>query len=175
MSVDLGDLVPNIKLEVSPPGSNLFPNATDDEWQDRLANAFWNARIDGFLPGYVEADGLITPITGTTDMPRDLQQVIVFMAAYSTLYLQLLGTKTGFRAKAGSVEYETTQSAQVLRDLAQSLKMRYEILLTRLSDLGLIPTYAFDAYIEREQVLMQGDGFWIGAGHGNAARGRSRL
>lgn len=164
MSVDLADLVPNIKLEVNPPGTDLFPNASDDEWADRLANAFWNARIDGMLPGYVEQDGLVTPITGSVDMPRDLQQVIVFMAAYATLYLQLLGTKTGFRVVAGAVEYETNQSAQVLRDLAMSLKERYEILLRRLSDIGVIPTYAFDSYLAREAALGAGAGFWIGNG-----------
>jgi hypothetical protein len=168
MSVDLGDLVANIKLEVNPPGSDLFPDASDEEWTDRLANAFWNARIDGLLPGYVEADGLITPTSGDTDMPRDLQQVIVFMAAYSTLFLKLLGTKTTFRAKAGAVEYETGQSAQVLRDLAMSLKERYEILLARLSDLGIVPTYAFDSYIAREESLRVGEGYWIGAGHSGA-------
>lgn len=164
MTVDLGDLVGNIKLEVNPPGTNLFPDATDDEWTDRLANAFWNARIDGMLPGYVEADGLISPTSGTTDMPRDLQQVIVFMAAYNAIYLKLLNTRTGFRAKAGAVEYETSSAATVLKDLAQSLRERYLILLRRLSDMGYVPDYVIDSVIARNYALSVGEGIWVGQG-----------
>lgn len=164
MSVDLGDLVTSVKLEVNPPGVDLFPDASDDEWADRLANAFWNARIDGMLPGYVESEGLITPITGTTDMPRELQQVIVFMAAYNTIYLKLLNTRTGFRAKAGSVEYETNTSANVLKELADSLKQRYAILLGRLSDMGLVPTYVIDSYLARQDSLAYGETVWVGTG-----------
>lgn len=171
MAIDLADLVDSIKLEVSPPGQDLFPDASDDEWAARLANAFWNARIDGMLPGYVESDGLVTPITGDTDMPRDLQQVIVFMAAYDTVFLKLLNTQTGFRAKAGSVEYETSSSAQILRDLANSLRDRYLLLLRRLSDLGYVPTYVIDSYIAREVALSAGDGYWVGSGSRQIQRG----
>lgn len=172
MSVDLGDLVASIKLEVNPPGGNLFPDATDDEWTDRLANAFWNARIDGMLPGYVELDGLVSPIPpATADMPRELQQVIVFMAAYSTLYLKLLNTRTSFRAKAGSVEYETQSSATVLKDLAESLRERYLILLRRLSDLGYVNTLVIDAVIARDEALGVGAGWWVGSGSRGATEG----
>lgn len=163
MSVDLSDLVSSFRLEINPPGQDLFPDATDTELTDRLANAFWNARIDGMLPGYVEAEGLITPITGTTDMPRELQQVIVFMAAYNTIYLKLLNQRTGFRAKAGSVEYETQNSATVLKELADSLKQRYAILLGRLSDMGLVPTYVIDSYLARAEALDARIGVWVGS------------
>ncbi len=162
MSVDLGDLVASIKLEVSPPGVDLFPEATDEEWTDRLANAFWNARIDGMLTGYVEADGLITPTSGTTDMPRDLQQVIVFMAAYNAIYLKLLNTRTSFRAKAGAVEYETQNSATVLKDLSDSLRQRYLILLQRLADLGYVDTYVIDAVVARDSSLADRTTWWVG-------------
>lgn len=162
MSVDLGDLVNSIKLEVSPPGVDLFPETTDEEWTDRLANAFWNARIDGMLVGYVEADGLITPTSGTTDMPRDLQQVIVFMAAYNAIYLKLLNTRTSFRAKAGSVEYETQNSATVLKDLSDSLRQRYLILLQRLADLGYVETYVIDAVVARDNSLAARSTWWVG-------------
>ncbi len=163
MSVDLGDLVSSIKLEVNPPGVDLFPEATDEEWADRLANAFWNARIDGMLAGYVEADGIVTPTSGDTDMPRDLQQVIVFMAAYSAIFSKLLNTRTSFRAKAGAVEYETQNSATVLKDLADSLKQRYLILLQRLADLGYVGTYVIDAVIARQDALAAGQGWWVGS------------
>jgi len=174
VSVDLADLVPNIKLEVNPPGTNLFPEATDTEWAERLANAFWNARIDGMLPGYIESDGFISPITGTTDMPRELQQVIVFMAAYNTIYLKLLTQRTGFRAQAGSVEYETSSSATVLKGLADSLKERYNILLGRLSDLGLVPTYVIDSYLARDNALGAGVGVWVGTGRAPHTGGYAR-
>ncbi len=162
MAVDLGDLVEPVKLEVSPPGTDLYPGTTDDEWVGRLANGFWNARIDGMLAGYVEADGQVFPESGTTDMPRDLQQVIVFVTAYGVVFQKLLNIRTQLRAKAGSVEFETQNSATVLRDLAQSLRDRYAILLRRLSDLGMVPDYIIDGIVARQDALVYEGRAWTG-------------
>lgn len=161
MAVDLGDLVIPLRMEISPPGQDLFPDATDDEFTDRLANGFWNARLDGILAGYVESDGAITPVDGTTDMSRELQQVIVFYAAYDTILLALRAMNTSFRAVAGPVEFETQQSAQVLRDIAQALKEKRNILLTRLSDLGLTTDYVIDSVIARQDSLLARVTTWV--------------
>lgn len=162
MSVALASLVTSIKLEVSPPGTDLYPGTTDDEWIGRLANGFWNARIDGMLAGYVEADGEVFPESGTTDMPRDLQQVIVFVTAYGTVFQKLLNIRTQLKAKAGPVEFETQNSATVLRDLAQSLRDRYAILLRRLSDLGMVPDYVIDGIMARTDALVNEGRGWTG-------------
>jgi hypothetical protein len=162
MAVDLGDLVPNLEALVSPPGNDLFADTEDDEWVTRLANGFWNARLDGLLSGYVEADGAVTPTSGDTDMSRELQQVIVFYAAYDTILLALRAINTTFRAQAGPVSYETGQSAQVLRDIATALKEKRNLLLSRLSDLGVTSDYVIDAIIARQDSLLDGITYWTG-------------
>lgn len=157
MSVDLGDLVRNLQLEVSPPGVNLFPDANETEWIDRLANAFWDARIDGMLTAYVETEGTVVPVAeGADDMPRELQQVVVFMAAFTAVSQQLRNLKSTFRAKAGPVEFETQQAATVLSDLLKSLHARYQALLGRLSDQGLVDDFVIDAVATRLEV-----GTWV--------------
>lgn len=162
MAVDLGDLIIPLKMELSPPGSDLFSAATDSEWVDRLVSGFWNARMDGFFPGYVEADGQVTPTSGDTDMPRELQQVIVFMAAYSALMSRLGSLNTAFRAKAGAVEYETKQAASLMTDLLKALRERYATLLGRLGDLGYVPAYVIDSVIARNDAMTYGDTWFVG-------------
>lgn len=167
MAVDLSDLVDPLTREVNPPGQSIL-SATPDEWLGRLLDAFWDARMDGLFVGYTaDSDaGTVEPIPpNTTEMSRELQQVIVFFAAYNALFLAIMNTKTQFKAEApGPVSYETQQSAQVLRELAQSLKERRDILLYRLSDVGVVPTYVIDAVIERQDALMIGTQFWSSAG-----------
>lgn len=162
MAVDLGDLVPYLEAEVSPPGNDLFADTEDDEWVVRLANGFWNARLDGLLTGYIESDGAVTPTSGDEDMSRELQQVIVFYAAYDTILLALRALNTTFRAQAGPVSYETGQSAQVLRDIATALKEKRNLLLSRLSDLGATSDYVIDAIIARQDSLLDGITYWTG-------------
>lgn len=161
MSVDLGDLVEFVKVEVNPPGTELFADATDAEWITRLQNAFWNARLDGMLAGYVEADGEITPETGSTDMPRELQQVIVFMAGYAALMQRLSSIRTGLRAKAGPVEFETQNSATVLHDQALALKDRLDRILYLLSEIGFVPSYVIDSVRARAESLAFGTQSWV--------------
>lgn len=161
MAVDLSDLVESLKLEVNPPGQNLFPDANDTEWAGRLANAFWNARIDGFLAGFVEEDGELFPTSGDADMGRDLQQVIVFIAAMTAIMQRIREFNTAFRAKSGPVEFEQERSANALRDQAQWLRDRYNLILRRLSDLGTVPDYVIDAVAARGDALAVYGSGWV--------------
>jgi len=171
MAADLSDLIDSLKRSVNPPGETVI-SALDDEWLGRLQDAFWDARLDGLLETFVvDDDGIVTPITGTTDISRDLLQIVVFYAAYNVIYSKLLNIKTQLRTKAGPVEYETQQSAQVLRDIAAELKERKGILLTRLSDLGSTKTYYIDSVISRTDNLVLGLDQWLGAGIDPGARG----
>lgn len=160
MAVDLGDLVASLEAAVSPPGNDLFADTEDDEWVTRLANGFWNARLDGLLSGFVEVDGAVTPTNGDEDLSRELQQVIVFYAAYDTVLLALRSLNTTFKAQAGPVSYETGQSAQVLRDIATALKEKRNLLLSRLSDLGCTNDYVIDAIVARQDSVLDGLTFW---------------
>jgi hypothetical protein len=145
MAVDLGDLVESLQREVSPPGQldDLFPGIGDDVWIGYLSDGFWEIRLDGMLAGYIEEDGEITPTaTGGTDLPRELQQLIVLYAGIRLLRNQLMNTGTLFRAQAGPVEFETQNSAQLLRDLFAELRAKRDFLLGQLTELGLV-TYAY--------------------------------
>jgi hypothetical protein len=167
MGLDLGDLVETLKREVNPPGRNVLTEPSDDVWVGRLMDAFWDGRLDGLFAGYVVDDeGVVTPVApGADDMGRDLAQAIVFLAAYNALYLALMNTRTQFKAEvAGGTSYETQQSAQVLREMALSLKERRDILLYRLSDIGLVPTYVIDAFLERQAAFEMGTGYFLGSG-----------
>lgn len=161
MAVDLNDLVEFLKVEVNPPGVDLFPDANDDEWLTRLRNAFWTARMDGFFPSFTEADGAVLPLTGTTDMDRELQQVIVFLAGYTAVMNKLRSTQASFRAKAGPAEFETTQAATVLTAQSNALREQLQRILFRLSDMGVTPVQVIDALVARTDSLNLGITTWV--------------
>jgi hypothetical protein len=162
MAVDLGDLVESLQREISPPGTNLYPDATEDEYVGRLADAFWEARLHGLFSGYTEADGSVTPDSGTTEFPRDYQQLVVLYAGYRVVLSSYQNLNSVFRAQAGPVEYETQKSAQVLRGVLDALRERIKIALGRLSDIGDSSVAIFDAVIERDYALATGTSWWVG-------------
>lgn len=166
MAVDLGDLIETLKREVAAPGAEetTFPDATEDIWLGNLQDAFWDARLDGMLKDFTESDGLVTPITGTTDITRDLQQLVVLYAGIRIVRNSLRALNTVFRAKAGPVEFETQNSASVLKSLLDMLMERRHGVLLRLSDLGQVPSYYIDAVYGRELAISYGDTHWVGAG-----------
>lgn len=163
MAVDLGDLVDPLRRETSPPGSNLFPDSTDEELIGYLEDAFWQARLDGFtvLDAFTDTDGQITPIeVGGEDVTRDVLQIVVFYAALTIMrnYLGTLGQS--IRAVAGPVEFETSTSATVVVHILNDLRDRRNILLERLSDIGIMPSYYIDSIVARDESLTYGDTYW---------------
>jgi hypothetical protein len=161
MAVDLSDLVEFLKVEVNPPGVDLFPSTNDDEWLTRLRNAFWTARMDGFFPTFVESDGFVFPASGTTDMDRELQQVIVFLAGYTAVMSELRNKRASFRAKAGPAEFETTQAATVLTEQSKALREQLARILFRLSDMGSTSVAVIDAVMARTDSLAGGFTTWV--------------
>jgi hypothetical protein len=127
MAVDLADLVESLKREVSPPGGDTFPDATQDNYLGSLTDAFWEIRLFGMLAGFEEnaaarggpasfTEGIVTP-TGVTedyddpfgyingqDLSRELQQLIVLWAGYKIVLTRFGVLQSVFRAKAGPVE-----------------------------------------------------------------------
>lgn len=167
MAVDLSDLVEVLKREVSVPGGeeSTFPNADDSSWLGHIQDAFWDVRLDGMIPGYQESDGIVTPIdTSDDDLSRDLQQLVVLYAGIRIVRNQLRQIQTQFRAKAGPVEYETQQSATLLKDILAELHKRRAVVLERLSDLGSVEDYYIDAIAQRDYALGYGDTSWPGFG-----------
>ena len=161
MAVELSDLIPDLLTEVNPPGSDLYPDATNAEWLSMLRNAFWEAVLDGVITGYPEEDGVVTPKSGSTDIPRDMQQLVIFYGGVRVLKNQLLNLKTVFRSKAGPVEFETQQSAQVLRGLLEEAVRRRNYWLQVIAQNYASDTFYIDGVISRQSSLELGDTWWI--------------
>jgi hypothetical protein len=160
-SIDLEDLVPDIKTEVNYPGSDAFPNSSDVEWKSHLRSGFWDAVMDGTIIGYEESDGIVTPKSGDTALDREFQQLIIFYAGMRIIRNQLLQMKTMSKYKAGPVEYEVQQSAQVLKGVLDMLTERRNIILTRLSDIGSSKTTYIDMVISRDIALNDQLTYWM--------------
>lgn len=182
MAVNLFDLVDPIKREVQPPGSDLFPDATDDEWAGSLSDAFWELRLYGFLDGFEEnaaarngpaafTEGIVTPngvdetyddptgFSSTQDLGREMQQLVVLWAAWKVVLNRLGSINTTFRAKAGPVEYETQQAATVLTAILDALKGRIDLVLSTIPQrAGIV---VFDAMIERSYSQAVGETWWV--------------
>lgn len=165
MAVDLGDLVEAFTAQVNPPGTDLYPNAVEDDWIQRLANAFWMARLEGVtaLSSYtVNEDFQVEPLTvGDDDIDGELQQLIVLYGAFMVTVTALQNARAKFRAQAGPVEFETQQAATQLRDVLSTIKERLNLILRRLGDLGTTDTAVLDAVIERNWSQAVGDSWWV--------------
>lgn len=161
MAVDLSDLIPSLQREVSAPGLDQVPDATNADYLGNLQDSFWDAFLDGAIVGYTESDGIVTPTSGTTDLPRELQQLVVFYAGMRIIKNLLRNTNTGFRTKAGPVEFETQQSAQLLTALLKDMQDRRLRLIDALVEALDRSTYYFDGVQARAAAMADGYVYWI--------------
>lgn len=128
MVVDLVDYIDALKREVQPPGSSIFDAVSQSDWVGYLTDAFWEARLDGFLTHWVAVENSSTDVTiepttvGGDDMPRQYVALVVLYAGIRVLRNRILNTNTGFRAKAGPVEFEQQNSANLLSEMLKQLK-----------------------------------------------------
>lgn len=151
MAVDLSDFVPSLRREVTPPDSTLFANVGDDVFTGYLADAFWEARLDGFLQAWTaDEDGIVTPVApNTTEIPRDQVAAIIIYAGIRVLRNRILNTNTTFRAQAGPVEYEVQNSATMLVEMLKQLKAIKDRLLEDKTEVGQTDTLYLDAVATR--------------------------
>lgn len=160
-TVDLNDLIDDMKTELAVPGESGFANATDAEWLSQLRNAFWECALDGLISGYQESDGVVSPISGSTALPRDLQQVVIYYAGVRILRNKLVDLKTRFVTEAGPVKYEIEQSAAVLKGILDELIRRRNVWLIRISDVGHTNARYVDMVISRDESMNNRDIYWM--------------
>lgn len=124
MAVELFDYVESLKREIEPPGTDLFTGVTDTEWVGYLSDAFWEARLDGFLEGYLvsEDDAIVPTETGAADLDRRWMALVLLYAGVKVLRNRILNMSVAFRAKAGPVEFEQENSATMLAEMLRQLK-----------------------------------------------------
>lgn len=166
MAVDIAELVPSLEREVSPPGTSLFPNANEDIWIGYLQDAFWEARLQGLLAGYTlddNDDTQIVPQSGTTDLPRQFQQLLVLFAGFRITLTQFQNINSAFRAKAGPVEFEQQKSAQTLRGILDAIRERMKAILATLpvETRAIGRVYAFEGYLERTYEIAVHDQWFV--------------
>ena len=164
-SVDLADLVPDLVTELNVPGVDAYSTVSEQEWIDRLRNAFWYSVLDGLIIGYEDEDGIVKPTASSgSALSRELQQIVIMYAAINVVRNKLLELKTVFRAKAGSTEYETQQAASVLTALLAEFSERRKYILNRIGDKGTARRmYVFDGFNARQDAINSGYTSWIGA------------
>lgn len=156
MAVDLTAYVPSLLREVQPPGTSLYAGVGEADWVQYLADGFWEARLDGFLEGFVVAQGgfgsyELLPPTGMADSAPEVRMAISLMVMYAGIRVlrnRILNTNTSFRAKAGPVEFEQQNSATMLAEMLKQLRMTKDRILEQL-DAGMTPTLVLDAYSQR--------------------------
>lgn len=161
-NLDLTDLVTPLQAALNAPGENLYPTVSPTQWVSYLADGFWTAYNDGLLAGYAELDGEIFPVSGSVVMPKDQQQLVLMYTAINIIRLRLLSMQTTFKAKAGPVEYEVQQSAQVMKGLLEEFTDRRKYILQRLSDSGVARgIHYIDSYSSRQNAINQNYTQWI--------------
>lgn len=182
MAVDVANLIESLTARVNPPGTDLYPNATDDHWVLQLTNAFWDGRVHRLFDGFQEdaaskggpeewGPGIITPVDAeegyddpdgfsTTDMDRVEQQVIVMWAAWRITTAKMISVKSVLKTKAGPVEYEAQQSATLLKQILSDLKEEIDAVTKDLKSQGSTST-VFDAVIERSWAIYNDEGWWV--------------
>lgn len=161
MAVDIEDLIIELQGEVNPPGQNNFSTAVDDEWITNLRNAFWEARVFGFWANYTEAEGFIAPITGTEDLGRDQQQLIVLFAAARIIRNVLMNTPTEFRAEAGPVNFETQNSATLLVAILKDIRSKVDLAMAAIGSITNTTVTYIDSIIGRQDSLNYGNSVWV--------------
>lgn len=132
MAIDLADLVDNLKREVNPPGQSIFADATDADYEGYMTDSFWEMVLRGYITGYTATDTSVSPESGTEELSRELQQLVVINAAMIIMRVHLANIDTGFRAHAGAAEFETRKSAQAIQAVLENLQDRYQTILDNL-------------------------------------------
>lgn len=148
MAVDLFEHVDSLKREVTPPGSTLFSDVSDETWVGYMTDGFWEARLDGFLTSYTAdaIEGTISPLeTGGEEIGRDKLALVILYASVKVLRNHIMNLNMRFRAEAGSVSFAVDNSATVLREILAQLQATKQRILdapNQQTTVALIDAYA---------------------------------
>lgn len=137
------DLIEPLKRAVAAPGGydDAFPNGDDDTLFAYITDAFSEARMDRnpSLTGTVDwVDGTFDPI-----LTQGEAYLVVVYAAINILSNVLRNQSTANTYKAGTVEYSTEYSANVIKGALDSLNARRAEILRRSMN---NPAWFGDAY-----------------------------
>ena len=148
MVVNLADYASVLRREVTPLGGAQFDDVSDTVFTSYLADALWEAMLDGLVDHKWSASdaGIIPKVDGET-FPRESIALLVLYAGIRILRLRILNTSTRFGVKAGSAEYTQEQSANALTEMLKSLDDIKKRLLKE-EDIETV-SYLVDGYTAR--------------------------
>lgn len=148
---DLADLVEPLKRYVAVPGTfdDVFPDTTDDDLVGSLLDGFAECQLDGYFtqPAYTaDDDGTVSP-----ELSRGQGALILLYTSVRLITAQLTNFQTLQRYRAGNVEYETQQSAQLLVTVLKDLQTRKTDISTKQRTLGAGMVFEMaDQYLVRQ-------------------------
>jgi hypothetical protein len=108
---------------------------------------------------------------GTTNLGREIIQLIVLMAGYRITIAVLANVYTSVTAKAGSVESINQKSSTVLVNVLKAIKNKIDMALSRLSDLGMTTVVVYDAVSSMTDNIVEGNTFFTGGDFGPGPMG----
>ena len=165
MAVDVTPLVGRLRRSLSAPGADQFPDTMASEWMDRVADAFWYAKLNGYFPGYtIDTTSRPYMIESTTavDLEDDALYVVVLYAAIVAIEASLTWMNTSTKYKAGPAEADTAKSALVLRQLLQAKIAELETLRQDIVLGGGATSVGFIDLVEaRAESLLYDESYWI--------------
>lgn len=127
-STALADYVEALKREVAVPGEfdGVFPDTSDTDLANSLADAFAQAQLDGFF-GTMELN------TGTNVVTPGLSSgagaLVIIYAGERIIRAQLRNLKNRQKYEAAGATYEVETSASILTEELKSIQKRKEDLL----------------------------------------------
>jgi hypothetical protein len=147
VAIDLSEdqYIDSLKRAVTPLWATAPTTVSPAQWLGYLTDAFWQAKLDGFLTGFIEEDGEIEHEDTGADPDRKYVALVILYAAINILSLRILSTNTGFRAKAGPVEFEQQNSATMLAEMLKQLRASKDRILDELDELEQTSVLYLDA------------------------------
>lgn len=160
---DLSEAIPSLQRAVATPGTfaTTYPTTTDDDLLGTLMDALSEVQMDGFLNDHsLDVNtGLVTP-----DLTQGQVALVLIYGACRWVQSELKNVKNQVHYKAGTAEYETSQSANVMNALLNDWTTRKQQILQRglTAAAGLIFTMADRAFINAVTPLPGSDifDFW---------------
>lgn len=147
---DLSESLDSLRYLVAVPGAFAasYPDTTDEMLTTLMADGFAEAQLFGLFATYeVDEDGVVTP-----GLTRAEIALVALLAAIRLMSVTMMGINTSVTYRAGSAEYSTQQSANVLRDILGGLiAQRKAIIDALLAGAGAKSAfYMADQYLVRQ-------------------------
>lgn len=151
-STDLNLLVEPLKREIAVPGEFAlnFPNTADFDLVGSLGQGFAEAQLDGFFAQQV-LDPYLNTVTPVLTVAGG--QMVLIYTAITIIRARLRSLQTSTKYKAGPVEYDVSQSANVLTSELKSFDDRKKFFISQAlrAQRSKQTVYISDGYLVRAQ------------------------